>query len=313
MYSMTIFKNMYDNQTHRRLDLESWDKFVKFLYKLSERPLKGKKDAELISPAIYQPETTRANKNVLAWAGWCAVDIDDWEFEGDLNAELKRRYSDWNFVVYSTASSTVAKPKFRLVFQLDRHIQTSDIKRFWFALQSYLDDRGDKQCKDLSRMYYVPADYANANNFIFHNSGAPLAVDYLLREYPYTEKKAGNSFLDKLPEEWQRQIIDHQKSSLENTNVYWSNYQDCPFISKKILSDWNSIAYTDGSGRYSMIYKIMISIAGNAIKEKYPITANQIVDLIKQIDNDTSRKYQHRALDTEANNALEYAYRNVLM
>jgi hypothetical protein len=62
-----------------------------------------------------------------------------------------------------------------------------------------------------------------------------------------------------------------------------------------------------------MIYKIMISIAGNAIKEKYPITANQIVDLIKQIDNDTSRKYQHRALDTEANNALEYAYRNVLM
>lgn len=313
MYSMTIFKNMYDNQTHRRLDLESWDKFVKFLYKLSERPLKGKKDAELISPAIYQPETTRANKNVLAWAGWCAVDIDDWEFEGDLNAELKRRYSDWNFVVYSTASSTVAKPKFRLVFQLDRHIQTSDIKHFWFALQSYLDDRGDKQCKDLSRMYYIPADYANANNFIFHNSGAPLAVDYLLREYPYTEKKAGNSFLDKLPEEWQRQIIDHQKSSLENTNVYWSNYQDCPFISKKILSDWNSIAYTDGSGRYSMIYKIMISIAGNAIKEKYPITANQIVDLIKQIDNDTSRKYQHRALDTEANNALEYAYRNVLM
>ncbi len=313
MYSMTIFKNMYDNQTHRRLDLESWDKFVKFLYKLSERPLKGKKDAELISPAIYQPETTRANKNVLAWAGWCAVDIDDWEFEGDLNAELKRRYSDWNFVVYSTASSTVAKPKFRLVFQLDRHIQTSDIKHFWFALQSYLDDRGDKQCKDLSRMYYIPADYANANNFIFHNSGAPLAVDYLLREYPYTEKKAGNSFLDKLPEEWQRQIIDHQKSALENTNVYWSNYQDCPFISKKILSDWNSIAYTDGSGRYSMIYKIMISIAGNAIKEKYPITANQIVDLIKQIDNDTSRKYQHRALDTEANNALEYAYRNVLM
>ena len=313
MYSMTIFKNMYDNQTHRRLDLESWDKFVKFLYKLSERPLKGKKDAELISPAIYQPETTRANKNVLAWAGWCAVDIDDWDFEGDLNAELKRRYSDWNFVVYSTASSTVAKPKFRLVFQLDRHIQTSDIKHFWFALQSYLDDRGDKQCKDLSRMYYIPADYANANNFIFHNSGAPLAVDYLLREYPYTEKKAGNSFLDKLPEEWQKQIIDHQKSSLENTNVYWSNYQDCPFISKKILSDWNSIAYTDGSGRYSMIYKIMISIAGNAIKEKYPITANQIVDLIKQIDNDTSRKYQHRALDTEANNALEYAYRNVLM
>ena len=190
MYSLTVFKSprwweeqqrfVYDNKTHRRLDFESWDRFVKFLYKLSERPLEGKQNAELISPAIYEAGAKRRNQNVLAWAGWCAVDINDWDFEGDLNAELNRRYGRWSYVVYSTASSTVGKPKFRLVFQLDRHIQTSDIKHFWFALQSYLDDRGDKQCKDLCRMYYIPATYSNANNFIFHNTGDPLAVDYLL-------------------------------------------------------------------------------------------------------------------------------------
>jgi hypothetical protein len=56
----------------------------------------------------------------------------------------------------------------------------------------------------------------------------------------------------------------------------------------------------------------MVTIAMNAIKEKYPITTNEIVTLIKEIDNDTSRKYQHRALDVEANNALEFAYRNSL-
>ena len=48
MYSVTIFESQYDNQTHRTLDFDEWDKFEKFLYKLSERPLEGKKNAELI-------------------------------------------------------------------------------------------------------------------------------------------------------------------------------------------------------------------------------------------------------------------------
>ena len=43
MYSLTVFKSKFDNKTHRRMDFESWDKFEKFLYKLSERPLEGKK------------------------------------------------------------------------------------------------------------------------------------------------------------------------------------------------------------------------------------------------------------------------------
>lgn len=319
-YSLTVFKTprwweeqqrfVYDNKTHRRVDFESWDRFVKFLYKLSERPLEGKQHAELISPAIYEPGSTRGNKNVLAWAGWCAVDIDDWEFEGDLNVELNRRLARWNYVVYSTASSTIVKPKFRIVFQLDRHVLAAEIKHFWFALQSYLDDRGDKQCKDFSRMYYVPAQYTNANNFIFNNTGIPLAVDYILEAYPYSEKQSSASFLDRLPDAWKDQIIEHRKSALDNTSYYWSSYQDCPFVSKRLVADWTNIAGVDGTGRYRMIYKIMISIAGNAVKKGYPLTVDQLVDLIKQLDADTSRKYQTRQLDVEANNALEYAYKH---
>ena len=66
---------------------------------------------------------------------------------------------------------------------------------------------------------------------------------------------------------------------------------------------------SDGSGRYAMIYQIMTSIACNAIKRKYPITSNQIAELIRQLDRDTSRRYQKRPLQTEAERALEYAYR----
>ena len=79
MYSLTVFKSprwwdkqqryVYDNKTHRRIDIDGWDNFVKFFYKLSERELNTKQDAELISPAVFEPDTTRKNEHVIEWAG----------------------------------------------------------------------------------------------------------------------------------------------------------------------------------------------------------------------------------------------------
>ena len=109
----------------------------------------------------------------------------------------------------------------------------------------------------------------------------------------------------------QKQIIEHRRGQLTNTDVQWSSYSDCPFVNKRLLQEYMSIANTDGTGRYRMIYKIMISIASNAIEKKYPITTNQIVELIKQIDRDSANRYENRPLDIEANNALQYAYKNV--
>ena len=52
MYSLTIFKNTYDNKTHRTMSFDSWDKFEELLYKLSnERGEKGGNNSSaLISP-----------------------------------------------------------------------------------------------------------------------------------------------------------------------------------------------------------------------------------------------------------------------
>ena len=322
-YSLTVFKSprwwekeqrfVHDNKTHRRLDFESWDKFERFLYKLSERPLNGKQDAELITPAVFKPDSPRRNVNVTAWAGWAAVDVDSVEIKGDISDFVYNLVRDWKFVCYSTASSRKDKPKFRIVLETDQHIQADVIKHFWFALQSHLDERGDKQCKDLSRMYYVPAQYVEAYNFIFSGGTNPISVDNLLSRYPYVEGKNAQSFLDRLPDAWKEQIIEHRKSALDNTSVAWSDYMDCPFVNQKQINEYKSIAGVDGTGRYRMIYKIMISIAGNAIKNNYPLTSDQLVQLIRQLDRDTSRKYEHRPLDVEANNALDFAYRNVVL
>jgi hypothetical protein len=307
MYSLTVFTSRFDNKTDKRFDFETWDKFSKFLFKLSERPLKGKTDAELISPAVYNIGTTRANKNVLAWSGWCAVDVDDWTPEGDLNDTLIDKFGLWDFICYSTASSLEKLPKFRLVFRLDRNIHQDEIKHFWWALNTELDSIGDRQTKDLSRMYYVPANYSSAFNFIFRNTGIPIDVDELLARHKYDDTRDSGNFLDRLPDEWRKQIIEHRKSSLENTEYSWSGYYDCPFWPKKLASDYTTI---NNTGWYHKMYQIMIAVAGKAVEKGYPITSKEIEDLCRAFDNDHGRWYENRAIEKEANNALEYVYRN---
>jgi len=314
---MTIFKSprwwdkenryVYDNKTHRRMDFESWPVFTSFLYKLSKRELNGKQDAELITPAVFKPNTTRKNENVIAWAGWAAVDVDDVTFDGDLEDELHHRFGDYNYVCYSTASSSDTLPKFRLVFHLSAEVEQSRIKHFWYALNKELQEIGDPQTKDLSRMYYVPATYASANNFIFHNDGEPLDIDYLLARWPYDDARNAQSFLDRLPPAFREQVIEYRKGKLDNTNFVWSSYKDCPFWPKNLAVEYISIS---GTGWYRQMYRIMIAVAGKAIQRGYPITATQIVDLCRQFDIETGKWYENRPMEVEANNALEYAYKN---
>lgn len=308
MLSITIFKSLFDNKTEKRLDLNDFDAFEKFLYKLADEPKASKKDAVLISPATYQPDTTRANANVIDWAGWCCVDVDEFESTGDLQNELVNRFSTLRFVCYSTASSTLDKPKFRLVFPLRRNVGRDRIRAFWFALNRELGELGDAQTKDLSRMYYIPAKYSGANNFIFSNDGYPLDPDKLIELHPYAEKANLNNFFDRLPDELQRQIIEHRKSKMDNTNISWSTYRDCPFFPRKLEAEYRLITNT---GWYHKMYQIMVAVAGNAIKQQYPITASEIAKLCQELDMETGQWYKNRPLDKEADRALEYVYKNM--
>ena len=308
MYSLTIFKNRYDNKTHKTMTFETWDEFVDLLFTLSEKP-DTKATAPLISPATYEEGTTRSNKNVRLWGKWAAVDVDDIDIDASRIREiLVERFGHWDFVCYSTAGSTVDQPKFRLVFNLMETVHRDNISKFWFALNTELDSIGDKQTKDLSRMYYVPANYDGAHNFIFRNAGDPVDIDYLVVKHPYKERE-GNSFLDRLPEEMQRAVIEHRKSQMDNTNVSWTSYHDCPFFPKKLAMEYKTIS-SGGTGWYHKMYQIMVAIAGNAIKKGYPITAREVAQLCRQFDSDNGNWYDNRPLEKEADGAIEYIYRN---
>ena len=303
MYELTIFKSAYDNKTHRYLKMPDWDSLVYLLEKLSEQPLAGKKDAELISPAVYKEGTTRANRNVEYWGNWACVDVDD--YEGTIDGILDR-FADNNIVVYSTASSTPEKIKFRIVFDLARRVKGEEIKQFWYALNKSIGDLGDKQTKDSTRMYYIPARYAGAHNFFHVNSGIPLGVDDLLREFPYQEK-TGNDLLDILPDDVRETVIEHRKNSLTNTEIVWSGYLDCPFFPNKMAIDYKSVS---GTGWYHQMYRIMVATACNAVKAGYPITSQQIASMCKQLDAETGNWYKNRPLELEANSAIKWAYAN---
>lgn len=306
--SLTLFNSIFDNKTEKRMDFSDWQQFEKLLYDLSKIRRKNKKDAQLISPATYRTDTTRANDNVVNWAGWAAVDVDDHVFEGDLQNELFNRYGNWYYVCYSTASSTIDHPKFRLVFPLKGKIEASSIKKFWYALNTELGSIGDRQTKDLSRMYYIPALYDGANNFIFTNtSGSWIDPHALIDKHPLPEKK-GATFFDRLPEEMQKMIVQHRKDQMDNSSIKWTSYHDCPFVNKNLIVEYKAIT---GSGWYHTMYRIMVSIAGNAVKREYPITVSEIVQLCKELDMETGNWYDNRPLDKEAERAIEFVYSNM--
>jgi len=305
MVSLTIFDSIYDNKTNKRMDYNSFDEFEQVLYKLSESTkYPTKKDAPLISPATYIPDTTRGNDNVTGWGMWCALDIDD--FEGDIE-QIKKAYGEYRFVCYSTASSTEEQPKFRLVFPLSQEVHKEDIKHFWFALNKEIGDVADAQTKDLSRMYYVPAKYKDAFNFIFSQDGKVMDPNYLMDKHPYVVPN--ENFFDRLPEAIKKGLIEHRKGKLNNTNITWSNYSDCPFVNQKQIDEYKSIS---GTGWYAKMYQIMCTIAGNAMNRGYPITAKEVEYLCRELDADTGNWYLKRDMYKEAERAIEFIFRNNL-
>jgi hypothetical protein len=106
----------------------------------------------------------------------------------------------------------------------------------------------------------------------------------------------------------QKQIIEYRKSQAVNTDITWSSYLDCPFFPKMMSTEYKSIT---GTGWYHKMYQIMVATAANAVKSEYPITATEIADLCRQLDNDTGKWYDNRPLTKEADRAIEFVYRSI--
>lgn len=318
-FQITVFKSLYDIKTDNKIIKNDWNEFSKFLEKLSKLSY-TKKTAPLISPAIYSENATRANKNVLAWAGWAALDIDSHPFNdtNDIKHYMDDQHGDKSYICYSTASSSIKKPKFRLVFPLSTWIKNlKEIRKFWLSLNKEFEEIADQQTKDLSRMYFVPAIYKESdNNFFWCINKNPINPISLIEKHSIDTEISGNSvssFFELLPENIKNEISLFRENQLKsNYHKYtWTNYQDCPFIKSESLQNYQTIVLSKSAGRYKAFYSLIVSIISSAILKGYPISSYEVKKLILEIDANLDSYYKNRKIDVEIERAFLWVYQNV--
>lgn len=153
-------------------------------------------------------------------------------------------------------------------------------------------------------MFYIPNQYTGANNFIFSNKdGAVLNPFELMSQYPYSEGIRQSKFSDAI----QTKMAAYKKEKLTNTNFKWDSYRTCPFCNKALINEYRNISET---GWYSMMFKIMTSIASSAIKRGYPIASHEIAALCSELDSETGNWYKSRPLELEAERAIEWVMKS---
>ena len=320
-YHITLFSSIYDNKTEKTIIKRNWNQFRDFMIKMSEIPL-SKQDAPLISSAVFERDMTRSNANVKAWGGWCAFDVDgghSFKTRKDIEEYFLKNFGDYKYIIYSTPTCSPEKLKFRIVFSLSSWITDLDeIRAFWFSMNKHLTEIIDKQTKDLSRMFFPPGAYKEAaEKFIIWNDGASSITPSNIIEKVggYTAEimmDQHKKIMDRLPDEMKQEIERYRKRQMENDGkIYtWKSFRDCPFVDKKAVSEYATIARTDAPGRYRYFYVLMVSIASNAIKKSYPITEMEIEQLVREIDQEIDGFYNRRKLSPEIQNAISYAYKS---
>jgi hypothetical protein len=103
--------------------------------------------------------------------------------------------------------------------------------------------------------------------------------------------------------------VEFRKDNLKSKIAYkWTGLSDCPFVNKRFLDEYRSITST---GWYRAMFKIMLSIASNAMHKGYPISAQQIGALCRELDSTTGNWYAERNMDDEAERAIAFAIKNI--
>ena len=310
MIHVTLFNSRYDSKTNKTFNFLKWKSFENWLEKLYKiKTIKPEMDdiisfyhAPLISPAVYAPDTTRANDNVLKWSSWAALDVDDYSL--DLN--FYKDFGDCYYIIYNTAGSTEEHPKFRLIVPLTREVDSEEFENFWYALKKYFKV-GDEQTKDMARMFYVPGQYPDAYSFFIVREGAFLDPDNIMIKYPKPKEQI-KDIMDALTPEIKKELLSRRKDGFDKRNIKWSSYKDCPFINKRYILEYKSIS---GTGWYAKLYQIMVSIACRAYKAGYPISISEIEDICRELDSDTGNWYLKRPIKKEAQRAINFALKHI--
>lgn len=123
------------------------------LCRLMSRPMVSNQDKlnlPMWSPATFKPGARRGRANVVN-IGAVVLDFDD----GTSIQAVHDAWQDWPHVIHTSWSHEPWLPKFRLVVPLEHPRLPEEWPRIWHWANSRTP--ADKQCKDASRAYFLPA------------------------------------------------------------------------------------------------------------------------------------------------------------
>jgi hypothetical protein len=160
-FAVSFFAHVRDNQP--KAGAGTWPELVSALASFAKGPRpQDKKDLTAISPAAFRG--TRSNENVES-VSLLFIDLDG-VTEEELTATIVRVQRQGLAVLfYETFSSHekgAGRFSGRLVVPLSRPVPRDDWGRFWDGAMAFLGVQdADRECRDPSRMYFVPCKHAN--------------------------------------------------------------------------------------------------------------------------------------------------------
>jgi len=145
----------------------------------------NKADRDWISPVVLKEDAVqRRVEDIEYLAPFVCLDLDapGWSL-----ARLRDALQGLRMIVYTTASSTLAHPRWRLIVALDRTYSVAEHRRVWKWFNLALNGEVDTQTKDASRISYFPAQYTGANNQFHVFDGIKMEIDVVLLQMPADE------------------------------------------------------------------------------------------------------------------------------
>lgn len=301
----SYYSHFYDNLP-KRSSVADWDAFVDTMRTISDvpgfKPPAGDFESDssgLISPAIYANDgDKRRNENVVGW-DMVLMDIDDGV--SDVNVVLNH-FSKYSYIVYSSPNCTKDKLKLRVCIPLNKRADRKVLSQIWFGLNEWCGGIIDQQTKDASRLFYVPARYTNRGSeythFFVTNKGISLDWEALIDKFPSPPEqdlyKIKNPLLG-----LKRKIFQNAKGipSMVITDP------NCPFVKHWMREKY---ALTPVGGHHRAIYIFALQCCGNAEKIEYPLSVDELVDMLEQLDQLDGGYYDIKKLTDTARDALEF-------
>ena len=297
------FNHFYDNDV-QKYKTDSWDDFVSKMEMLSKvegyKPSVGEYDKQqaLISSAIYGTELKRANKNVIGWES-LILDIDDGL---DVLERIQNHFKLFSYIIYSTANCTIEHLKIRVVIPLDKFAPVDKVHAIWYAANEWCSGVVDTQTKDKARLHYIPAMYTNKgdkyNHIFISNKGLNLNWEGLCKKWPAPAESEKFKVVNPL-RDLKRAVFQQNKAM----PIFDISHRDCPFVYQKMIEDYR---LTPVGNHHTAIYRFGVLCCYQAEKISYPLSVEELADLMKQVDDIDGGFYPETKMLNNARDALNF-------